>query len=168
MSTTGSKLNWRAIIGFELCWFLLVYFQQLAMWPVLLYVLYGLWRLGSVQQRAAVIIIALLGIMIDSALIKLGFLSFALQDTLPFWFWLLWGVFALAVVEFMATFLQKFWLAFILGAVGGPLSYVGGAALSGGVLSFPAGYISYGVLAIIWGGLAMFYGYSRRWYVQST
>lgn len=165
MSNAGAKLNWRAIIGFELGWFVLVYFQQLAMLPVLLYCLYGLWRLSSQRKRVAVVLFALLGIVIDSVLIQFGVLSFALQDTLPFWFWVLWVLFALAVVEFMAAFLQKLWLAFILGAVGGPLSYIGGAALSGGVLSFPAGYLSYSVLALIWGGLAIFYGYSRRWYV---
>lgn len=165
MSAAVSKLNWRAIIGFELCWFLLVYFQQLAFWPVLAYLLYGLWRLVGTRRRLAVVIIALLGIAIDSALIQLDILSFALRDSLPLWFWLLWGVFALAVVELLADFLQKLWLAFVLGATGGPLSYIGGAALSGGVLSFPAGYVSYGVLALIWGGLAVLYGQSRRFYV---
>ncbi|MFN3709144.1 MAG: DUF2878 domain-containing protein [Alishewanella aestuarii] len=165
MSAAVSKLNWRAIIGFELCWFLLVYFQQLAFWPALAYLLYGLWRLIGTRRRLAVVIIALLGVAIDSALIQLDILSFALRDSLPLWFWLLWGVFALAVVELLADFLQKPWLAFVLGAAGGPLSYIGGAALSGGVLSFPAGYLSYGVLALIWGGLAVLYGQSRRFYV---
>ncbi|OCW96103.1 hypothetical protein A9165_13275 [Alishewanella sp. HH-ZS] len=165
MSAAVSKLNWRAIIGFELCWFLLVYFQQLAFWPVLAYLLYGSWRLVGTRRRLAVLIIALLGIAIDSALIQLDILSFSLRDSLPLWFWLLWGVFALAVVELLADFLQKPWLAFVLGATGGPLSYIGGAALSGGVLSFPAGYVSYGVLALIWGGLAVLYGQSRRFYV---
>ncbi|OYW92066.1 MAG: hypothetical protein B7Z18_08705 [Alishewanella sp. 32-51-5] len=150
MNAAVSKLNWRAIIGFELCWFLLVYFQQLAFWPVLAYLLYGLWRLVGTRRRLAVLIIALLGVAIDSALIQLDILSFALRDSLPLW---------------LADFLQKPWLAFVLGATGGPLSYIGGAALSGGVLSFPAGYVSYGVLALIWGGLAVLYGQSRRFYV---
>lgn len=165
MSAAESKLNWRAIIGFELCWFLLVYFQQLAFWPVLAYLLYGLWRLVGARRRLAVVMIALLGVAIDSALIQLDILSFALRDSLPLWFWLLWGIFALAVVELLADFLQKPWLAFVLGATGGPLSYIGGAALSGGVLSFPAGYLSYGVLALVWGVLAVLYGQSRRFYV---
>lgn len=165
MTATGSKLNWRAIIGFELCWFLLVYFQQLAFWPVMVYLLYGLSRLVGNKRRIAVVIIALSGIVIDTALIQFEVLSFALRDSLPLWFWLLWGIFALAVVELLADFLQKVWLAFLLGAVGGPLSYIGGAALSGGVLSFPAGYLSFAILAVIWGSLAVIYGYSRRWYV---
>lgn len=164
MSETKTKIPWRALIGFELCWFLLVFFQQLVFWPVLAYLFYGLWRLTSNRARVAVLLTAALGIAIDSTLVATGVLSFAQLAWLPLWFLLLWGIFALALVEVMNRFLTKPWLAFLLAGVGGPLSYIGGAALSDGIMSFPAGLWSYAVLALIWGLLGVLFGYSRRWY----
>lgn len=164
MSESKTKIPWRALIGFELCWFLLVFFQQLVFWPVLAYLLYGLWRLTSSRARIAVLLTAALGIAIDSLLVMTGVLSFAQLAWLPLWFLLLWGIFSLALVEVMNRFLTKPGLAFLLAGVGGPLSYIGGAALSDGVMSFPAGLWSYAVLALIWGSLGVIFGYSRRWY----
>lgn len=164
MTAVKPKLNWRALIGFELCWFLLVFFQQLLFWPVLAYLVYGLWRLPSGKAQLAVLFTAILGIAVDSVLVFAGILSFAQLAWLPLWFLLLWGIFALALIEVMNRFLTSPWLAFTLAAIGGPLSYIGGAALSDGVMSFPAGFWSYGVLALIWGLLGVIFGYSRRWY----
>jgi len=164
MTAVKPKLNWRALIGFELCWFLLVFFQQLLFWPVLAYLVYGLWRLSSGKAQLAVLFTAILGIAVDTVLVFAGILSFAQLAWLPLWFLLLWGIFALALIEVMNRFLTNLWLAFALAAIGGPLSYIGGAALSDGIMSFPAGFWSYGVLALIWGLLGVIFGYSRRWY----
>lgn len=164
MTAVKPKLNWRALIGFELCWFLLVFFQQLLFWPVLAYLVYGLWRLPSGKAQLAVLFTAILGIAVDTVLVFAGILSFAQLAWLPLWFLLLWGIFALALIEVMNRFLTNLWLAFALAAVGGPLSYIGGAALSDGIMSFPAGFWSYGVLALVWGLLGVIFGYSRRWY----
>jgi len=164
MTAVKPKLNWRALIGFELCWFLLVFFQQLLFWPVLAYLVYGLWRLPSGKAQLAVLFTAILGIAVDTVLVFAGILSFAQLAWLPLWFLLLWGIFALALIEVMNRFLTNLWLAFALAAVGGPLSYIGGAALSDGIMSFPAGFWSYGVLAFVWGLLGVIFGYSRRWY----
>lgn len=163
---TALKVNipWRALLGFEVCWFLLVYFQQLAFWPVLLYLLYGLWQLPSRNAQLAVALTAIFGIFVDSLLVFAGILSFAQLAWIPLWFVLLWGIFALALVEVMSRFLTKPWLAALLGGVGGPLSYIGGAALSDGVMSFPAGIWSFVVLPLVWGFLGIIFGYSRRWY----
>lgn len=164
MSEVNTKIPWRALIGFELCWFLLVFFQQLLIWPILAYLFYGLWQLPSGKAQLAVLLTAVFGIAIDSLLVFAGILSFAQLAWLPLWFLLLWGIFALALVEVMSRFLTKPWLAFVLSAVGGPLSYIGGAALSDGIMSFPAGFWSYAVLALVWGLLGVIFGYSRRWY----
>lgn len=165
--SSGKGFHWRALIGFELCWFALVYWQGLAMLPVLLYWLYGFWRLNR-HERVAVLLIVLFGVVLDNALIAAGVLSFTVSQMLPLWFVLLWGVFALAAVEFMAKLLTKPWLAALLGASGGPLSYWGGAALSGGVLQFPSPLYSAIVLIIAWALLAIALGQSRRFYVKAS
>ncbi|GAB58078.1 DUF2878 domain-containing protein [Rheinheimera nanhaiensis] len=163
----GQNFNWRALIGFELCWFALVFWQSLAMVPVLLYWLYGFWRLNR-RERVAVLLIMLVGLALDSALVAAGVLSFSASPSLPLWFVLLWGVFALAAVEFMAKLLTKPWLAALLGGSGGPLSYWGGAALSGGVLQFPSPLYAVIVLVIAWALLAIALGQSRRFYVKAS
>ncbi|MEO3878639.1 DUF2878 domain-containing protein [Rheinheimera fenheensis] len=163
----GKSFHWRALIGFELCWFALVVWQNLAMLPVLVYWLYGFWRINH-HERVAVLLIMLFGVALDSALIAADVLSFTASQMLPLWFVLLWGVFALAAVEFMAKLLTKPWLAALLGASGGPLSYWGGAALSGGVLQFPSPLYSVIVLIIAWALLAIALGQSRRFYVKAS
>jgi hypothetical protein len=164
----GAKgFNWRALLGFELCWFALVYFQQPALLPVLAYVVYGLWQLDK-AGRVAVLLILLSGIGIDTLLLRLNVIQFSGDALLPLWFVLLWAAFALAAVEFMAKVLTKPWLAAILGASGGPLSYWGGAALSGGALQFPLQLYSAVVLIVVWALIAIALGQSRRWYVKAV
>jgi hypothetical protein len=159
--------NWRALLGFELCWFALVYFQQLAVLPVLAYLVYGLWQLDK-AGRIAVLLILPAGLGIDTLLLQLNVIQFSGSTLLPFWFVLLWAVFALAAVEFMAKVLTKPWLAAILGASGGPLSYWGGAALSGGALQFPLQLYSAAVLIVVWALIAIALGQSRSWYVKAV
>ena len=165
--SNAQRCNWRALIGFEVCWFALVFWQSLAMLPVLLYWLFGFWRLER-AQRVAVLLILLLGVLLDSALIAAKVLHFDGTALLPLWFVMLWGVFALAAVEFMAKLLTKPWLAAVLGASGGPLSYWGGAALSGGVLQFPSPLYSLSVLIVAWALFAIALGQSRRFYVKAV
>ena len=55
----------------------------------------------------------------------------------------------------------------LLGGVGGPLSYVGGAALSGDALTFPKEQISVLVLVAVWALLALMLGQSRRFYAKA-
>lgn len=162
----NTTFNWRALIGFELCWLALVYWQQLVVIPVLLYWCYGMWRLSK-AGRIAVLITLSAGVVVDTSLVQLNVLQFSGGNLLPLWFVLLWAVFALAAVEFMAKVLTKPWLAALLGASGGPLSYWGGAALSGGAMQFPLPLYSAVVLIVVWALIAIALGQSRRWYVKA-
>lgn len=166
MNSTAT-FNWRALLGFELCWFALVFWQSWALLPVLLYWLYGCWQLSK-AQRSAVLFILLAGVVMDTMLVHFNVMQFSDSRFMPIWFVLLWAVFALAVVEFMAKVLSRPWLAAILGASGGPLSYWGGAALSGGVLQFPLQIYSAMVLVAVWALFAVLLGVSRRWYVETV
>lgn len=159
-------IHWRSIVGFELAWLTLVYFQSMAIVPVLAYLLYGSYLLPN-RARLAVVLTAVAGIVIDAILVSLHIISFNDSLIMPGWFLLLWALFALAAVETMAGFLKPWWLGVVLGATGGPLSYLGGAALSGGVLQFPLGAVSFVVLVLVWGLLGLILGYSRRFYAQT-
>ena len=158
-------IHWRSIVGFELAWLALVYFQSLAIVPAIAYGMYGIYCL-PVRARMAVLFIGLAGVATDTLLMTMNVISFSGNTLLPVWFMLIWVLFALAAVETMACFLRPWWLGFILGATGGPLSYLGGAALSGGVLQFPLAHWSFVVLVLVWGSLGVALGYSRRFYAQ--
>jgi hypothetical protein len=165
--TPHQGIHWRSIIGFELAWLALVYFQSLAIVPALAYLLYGLYRLPN-RPRLAVLIIATTGIALDTLLVSLQIISFSETLLLPGWFLLIWLLFALAAVETMAGFLRPWWLGMLLGAIGGPLSYLGGAALSGGVLQFPLASGSFVILVAVWAVIGVLLGYSRRFYAQTV
>ncbi|MDX1676290.1 DUF2878 domain-containing protein [Arsukibacterium sp.] len=164
--TPHQGIHWRSIIGFELAWLALVYFQGIAALPAVAYLLFGLYHLPN-RARLAVIIIAASGIMIDSVLVTLNVMSFSDSSLLPGWFILIWLLFALAAVETMAGFLRPWWLGWLLGATGGPLSYLGGATLSGGELQFPLAPWSFVILVVVWGFIGIILGYSRRLYAQT-
>ena len=157
------QFSWRAFIGFEVSWCALVYWQQLALLPVALYVLYGVWQLPG-KGRLAVLVTFVVGVLLDSLLVALGVLEFSAGNWLPLWFLLLWLVFALAAVEFMARLLTPAWQAVFLGATAGPLSYYAGAALSNDALRFPLGAVSLLLLALSWAVLSVLLGASRRYY----
>ncbi|WP_372626672.1 DUF2878 domain-containing protein [Arsukibacterium sp.] len=159
-------IHWRSIIGFELAWLALVYFQSWAIAPAIAYGIYGVYCLPA-RARMAVLLIGLTGVVIDTVLVSNNIISFSDNALLPVWFILIWFLFALAAVETMSRFLSPWWLGFLLGATGGPLSYLGGAALSGGLLQFPMAHWSFVVLVLVWGSLGVILGYSRRFYVQA-
>lgn len=156
-------MNWRAIIGFELSWLALAYWQHWALIPVMLYWLFGMLQLTT-KEKLAVLVVLGCGLVIDSALMLTGVLVFPASFWLPVWFVALWAIFALAAIEVMSAMLTKRWLAAGLGAIGGPVSYIAGASISQGALQFNYGYISYFILAIVWAFIAIGLGFSRRFY----
>jgi hypothetical protein len=162
-----AAVNWRALLGFELSWFALVYFQYSVLLPVLVYVLYGLSKCTK-SERKAVLLIAITGVVLDTLLLSLDVIEFDSTAWLPMWFILLWVVFSLASVEFMTKVLTKPWLAAILGASGGPLSYWAGATLSDGALQFPLGMYSIVALVPVWALLAIVLGTSRSLYADTV
>lgn len=160
-------MQWRAIIGFELSWLALCYFKFAALLPVALYGVYALWRL-NLRQGAAVLVIFVCGLVIDTLLSWFNVISFVDALWLPLWFVMVWLMFAIAAVEFMGAVLNRPWLAALLGGVGGPISYIGGAGLSNGAMQFPMLTLSYGILVVVWAVLAVILGWSRRFYVVET
>jgi len=135
--------------GFKISWFGLILFPVFAVWPVLLYWLWSLWHLPA-KSRMAVVVIALGGVLMDSLLLVGDVFDFKGSNFLPLWMWLLWGCFALVLVQVLAAMLRYWWLAAVVGVITGPLAYWGGAAL-GGQLLFADTRIFLLTLAPCWG-----------------
>lgn len=91
---------------------------------------------------------ALSGVLIDSLLAMMGVYIFSDSGQflpVPLWLVMLWLVFAATVRHSLRYLQDKYWLAAALGAVGGPLSYLGGMKL--GAVDF--GYSLVAVLVIL-------------------
>jgi len=107
------------------------------------------------------------GSALDSLLLHLGLFDFAGDSPLlPPWLALLWALFATTLNHCLAWTARPWWLGSLLGAVGGPLSYLGGAQLAG--VGLPLGlWITLPLLALIWAGLLPVLhglaGRCRRW-----
>ncbi|MDW5376147.1 DUF2878 domain-containing protein [Halomonas sp. HP20-15] len=75
---------------------------------------------------------ALLGLIVDGGFaLAGGFATTAASSwPLPLWLWALWPLFGTLVDHSLAGLWRHRWLAMLCGAIGGPLSYYGGARLA--------------------------------------
>lgn len=94
--------------------------------------------------------VAACGWALDSILLQLGLFQFAGNSpVLPLWLALLWLAFATSLRHSLNWTARPWWLGSLVGAIGGPLSYLGGARLAN--VGFPLGVTAtLLVLALIW------------------
>ena len=96
---------------------------------------------------------ALVGATLEATIINLGLAHYASPGPIatlpPLWILSIWMAFATSLNVSLAWLKTRLKLAALLGAVGGPLSYYGGARLGGMSFSEPL-YMSLGVLALLW------------------
>ncbi|PYC28358.1 DUF2878 domain-containing protein [Aquipseudomonas alcaligenes] len=97
--------------------------------------------------------VALFGSALDTFLLNLGVFDFAGDSRLlPPWLALLWALFATSLNHSLAWSARPWWLGSLLGAIAGPLSYLGGAKLAG--VGLPLGlWPTLLLLAAIWAGV---------------
>ncbi len=95
------------------------------------------WHLTTARDRPAELKLILsagaIGWAWDTALLQTGWVSFAagslLPGTAPIWMVTLWMLFASTFNVSMSWIKSRLLLAMLLGAVGGPVAYLGGAGL---------------------------------------
>jgi hypothetical protein len=88
---------------------------------------HGSWR----SEGKLMMTVFALGCVLDSALIKLGVLDFGdVGRVIPLWLALLWPLLATTLGHCLAWSARPWWLASLLGAVGGPASYIAGSRLT--------------------------------------
>lgn len=104
--------------------------------PLFLVTLLLLWRKLSLRLTGVLILVAALGIAFDAVMAAKGWIVFADPDyvVLPYWMIAIWLLFLFIIPIMVPIFYARWWLAAILGAIFGPLSYASGNAM--GVLSF--------------------------------
>ena len=109
-----------------------------------------LWISSWTREGRVILAVTVLGTLVDTALRGLGVFEFNTPGPLiPLWLILLWALLATTLRHCLAWSARPWWLASLLGAVGGPLSYYAGSQLAG--VSFGYGTIPTLIgLALLW------------------
>ena len=109
-----------------------------------------LWISSWAREGRVILAVTTLGTLVDTALRGLGVFEFNTPGPLiPLWLILLWALLATTLRHCLAWSAQPWWLASLLGAVGGPLSYYAGSQLAG--VSFGYGTLPTLIgLALLW------------------
>jgi hypothetical protein len=117
--------------------------------------LHLLWSSDRRGELRLILTVGVLGMVIDS-LSKISGLLIYRGDLLdigwlaPLWIGALWLQFASTLNVSLAWLQDRYLLAFVVGAIAGPLSYLGGARL--GALALPHDRsVTVLILAVIWG-----------------
>ena len=94
-----------------------------------------------------------LGFLTDSLLLATGWLAYPngqwIPGVAPYWIIMMWVLFATTLNVSMRWLRGRRWLAVLLGAVGGPVSYLAGAKI--GAMTFVNTTPAIVALAIAWG-----------------
>lgn len=136
------QAGWFACVLGGTGWWLLV--------PLAALVIHFSWVSSWAAEGKLVVSVTLVGAALDSFLLQLGVFDFASTDTLaPIWLVLLWALLATTLNHCLAWSAKPIWLAAILGAIAGPLSYFAGSALAD--VELPLGQLHTGlILAPVW------------------
>ncbi len=110
------------------------------------FTLIGSWR----NEAKLVLAVLASGTVLDNALLKLGVFDFDDASVLiPLWLALLWPLLATTLDHCLAWSARPWWLASLLGAIGGPASYFAGSQLT--AVHLPLGFWpSMLILAAVW------------------
>lgn len=154
------KADWKSTLAnfalFQSGWFLAVLLQTpwALVWAAIFIVIHS-WFYASSQERKALLLIILLGLLIDFIWQLTPFIHY-LGDGfgLPYWLFGLWLMFPLTLNHSLSWLKGRTLLQIIFGVIGGGGSYVAGTRL--GAAEAPVWGLA--VVALAWGiWLPMFY-----------
>ena len=126
---------WASLIGYQLVWFAAVIGAgHGSAWPGIVgMLLYAACQLAAARHyKADLSLMAtaiVLGLVVDGGLIRSGLASYAAPWPsamwAPAWILALWATFALTLTQSLRWLQTRLWVAAMLGAIGGPLAYLG-------------------------------------------
>jgi hypothetical protein len=114
------------------------------------------WHLARAAQPtrelALVAVAAVLGALFETLLVQTGWVRFEtgviVEGAAPYWMVALWAIFATTLNVSLRSLRPHWWLATLLGAIGGPVAYYAGARL--GALEFGAAGAALTAIGIGW------------------
>ena len=148
----ASNGRWINALLFQLGWFSCVLGGNLIAILVTASILLAHSRLFLKGRQEYLLLAAVtcLGMAVDSFWAYSGVLAFPDSLTfIPLWLVCIWVLFATSLCHSLQWLQQRLLLASVLGAVAGPSSYLGGAALAGVIIGEPR-MLSIAVIALAW------------------
>lgn len=148
-STTAKIINF---IWFQSIWFLAILYEDVYL-LIIVALLAGHIAFSQHKRQDSLfgLAIGLYGSLVDGLLLQSGIFEFSNQFhwLIPYWLVTLWMAFGM-MLRISLDYLQgRYWLAAVLGAISGPLSYLAGQRL--GAVTFPQSMVmTVIVLAVIW------------------
>lgn len=128
---------WISLIGYQVVWFSAVIGAGHGLlWPgALAFVIYATWQVTTSGKGKADLLLMVaaagLAMVLDGGLSHTGLLRYvgttSLASVPPLWIFVLWATFALTFTQSLKYLQTRLWLAVALGAIGGPLAYLGAA-----------------------------------------
>ena len=127
---------WTTFVAYELVWFAAVIGAGHGLvWPgVAATMLFATWRVAGSAHRVVelklIAVALLLGFALEDIWVRFGLIRYAApwpEPAHPAWLLALWAAFGLTVVPLFRYLHGRPWLAALLGALGGPLAYLGAA-----------------------------------------
>ena len=144
-------------LGFQGAWWSIALYQEKAIYLVILMI--SLHFLFLKQNRLTefyfVLSISAFGVLIDSLLFNFDFFKFTNPMSLnpaivPLWLMVLWLAFASTLRHCLSWLFKNKYVAFVVGGLGGSLSYIGAANLGAMTIVQPE-FQSFLILFVIWG-----------------
>lgn len=165
---------WRSLIGYQLVWFSAVIGagQGLAWVGVAAAAVFVVGEWWASSSRGALLRLCALalvcGVVIDGVLSASGWAMHAaawpLAGIAPAWILALWCAFATTLLASLAILQRRLILAMVLGAIGGPLAYLGAARGFAAITFNEPRWHAVLWLAAGWGvALPLLAGCARRW-----
>lgn len=169
---------WINLIGYQMVWFAIVISASRAQpwWGIAaaltfiaLQLLYSTARVADMRTVVAALTC---GFLLDGVLAATGWLHYAsplISLPAPIWILALWMAFAMTWNHSMLFLRGRPWLAGLLGAVGGPLAYLGAARGFDAVIFVMPAWRAISLLAMGWAvSLGMLALLTQRWAADHT
>lgn len=147
--------TWQRLLLFKAGWLALVLAGDWAT-VLILPLLLWLYLLLAKKDRQSFLLLAGLGLLLDSVLVLAGIFHFDGETPwLPLWLIVLWGWFAWCWVSTLQHLLRQPLLVLVFAVLGGPLAYQAGAVLNPAALQIAAASWYWPALAVGWGLLML-------------
>jgi len=151
------------LVGFNLAWFGLVYWGNTFI-PISLLLLIAHFRfIAKVPgELLLVAMVTVIGILVDSLLLKLDVFIFTNNNHIPFWLMMLWACFSATLCHSLRFLAGSKILQLVVGGLFAPLSYIAGQKLA--AVEFGQSLTStYLLLSLLWAVLfVLFFAIKNR------